>query len=242
MLQARILLTAQSALFREGLKRILAGDRFSIVREERSLPQALAFLHSTDQPVDMILYEHSESASLDLDCLATIGADFPQVVSVVLTGGVNPHTLQRAVQAGARGILPNMISPAALNLALQLLLMGENLAATPANVSAGVGSSLPAIAHVLMQPRIPLSAREDEILELLKQGVPNKVIARNLNLAEATVKVHLKSLLRKIEVSNRTQAAIWAMNRSAGIDKLAAAEHAPALPGDHAAAAALAHA
>jgi two-component system, NarL family, nitrate/nitrite response regulator NarL len=48
----------------------------------------------------------------------------------------------------------------------------------------------------------------------LKEGSPNKVIARKLDMAEATVKVHIKSLLRKIEVGNRTQAAIWATNRS----------------------------
>jgi two-component system nitrate/nitrite response regulator NarL len=60
-------------------------------------------------------------------------------------------------------------------------------------------------------PRLSnLSAREAEILSSLMDGAPNKVIARQLDVAEATVKVHVKSILRKIGASNRTQAAMWA--------------------------------
>ncbi len=57
----------------------------------------------------------------------------------------------------------------------------------------------------------PLSLREQQILTLLAHGEPNKVIARQCNITESTVKVHLKAILRKIDVHNRTQAAIWAV-------------------------------
>jgi two-component system nitrate/nitrite response regulator NarL len=57
-----------------------------------------------------------------------------------------------------------------------------------------------------------LSPREQEILQALVTGASNKMIAIRLGITEATVKVHLKTLLRKIDVNNRTQAAIWAMN------------------------------
>jgi two-component system nitrate/nitrite response regulator NarL len=57
-----------------------------------------------------------------------------------------------------------------------------------------------------------LSPREQEILQALVTGASNKLIANRLGITEATVKVHLKTLLRKIDVNNRTQAAIWAMN------------------------------
>jgi len=59
-----------------------------------------------------------------------------------------------------------------------------------------------------------LSDREKQILQCLVEGFANKLIARRLEIAEATVKVHIKGLLRKINVSNRTQAAIWALNQS----------------------------
>jgi two-component system, NarL family, nitrate/nitrite response regulator NarL len=59
-----------------------------------------------------------------------------------------------------------------------------------------------------------LSTRETQILNCLRQGAPNKAIARRLDVAEATVKVHIKAILRKIGVANRTQAAIWASQRA----------------------------
>jgi two-component system nitrate/nitrite response regulator NarL len=57
-----------------------------------------------------------------------------------------------------------------------------------------------------------LSAREAEILSSLMEGEPNKIIARRLHVAEATVKVHIKAILRKVGAANRTQAAMWAMD------------------------------
>lgn len=60
-------------------------------------------------------------------------------------------------------------------------------------------------------PSRMLSAREAEILHCLMEGAPNKTIARKLDVAEATVKVHVKAILRKIRVTNRTQAAMWAV-------------------------------
>jgi two-component system nitrate/nitrite response regulator NarL len=70
-----------------------------------------------------------------------------------------------------------------------------------------------ALARIERPPASVLSPRETSILHLLRKGAPNKLIARQLSLTEATVKVHLKSILRKIRVNNRTQAAIWAMER-----------------------------
>jgi two-component system nitrate/nitrite response regulator NarL len=63
------------------------------------------------------------------------------------------------------------------------------------------------------EPVPAFSPREASILQLLREGAPNKLIARQLSLTEATVKVHLKSILRKIRVNNRTQAAVWAMGQ-----------------------------
>jgi two-component system nitrate/nitrite response regulator NarL len=62
-----------------------------------------------------------------------------------------------------------------------------------------------------LDARLPkLSTREAEILHCLTEGAPNKIIARKLAVAEATVKVHIKAILRKIGAANRTQAAMWA--------------------------------
>jgi len=64
-----------------------------------------------------------------------------------------------------------------------------------------------------------LSDREEQILRCLVAGLPNKLIARELGIAETTVKVHVKSVLRKVRAANRTQAAMWAVTRRAGLLK-----------------------
>ena len=84
----------------------------------------------------------------------------------------------------------------------------------------------PALAGTL-RPAAP-SDREWEILRCLSSGSSNKAIARELSIAETTVKVHIKSLLRKLAVSNRTQAAIWALNHGGSAGPEAAPLHAPA--------------
>jgi two-component system nitrate/nitrite response regulator NarL len=71
---------------------------------------------------------------------------------------------------------------------------------------------MPSLPEVAFSSRVPaLSQREDQVLRALARGQSNKLIARECTVTEATVKVHVKSILRKIQVGNRTQAAIWAM-------------------------------
>ncbi len=75
-----------------------------------------------------------------------------------------------------------------------------------------------------------LSGRENQILECLVNGLPNKLIARQLNMAEATVKVHLKALLRKLKARNRTQAAIWAIRSRTTAARTALPDAVDAIP------------
>jgi len=95
----------------------------------------------------------------------------------------------------------------------------------PAGVPAGVPTGVQELPTE--QGPAPLSPRETEILGLVSKGNPNKVIARLLGLTEATVKVHIKGILRKLRMHNRTQAAIWNSRRIAGLDVLNG-ERAPA--------------
>jgi two-component system nitrate/nitrite response regulator NarL len=150
--------------------------------------------------------------------MRTVSGEFPDLGIIVLTNNVSHPWLDRAVESGARGYLPNDISPAALQILLQLLLLGENIFAGPYSMQLAKKAALTCQRRIGQDLRVPLSPKESEILQCLGGGQPNKVIARNLNIAEATVKVHLKSLLRKINVGNRTQAAIWALNHKPEID------------------------
>jgi two-component system nitrate/nitrite response regulator NarL len=115
--------------------------------------------------------------------------------------------LRDAMNAGANGYLMKDVSPEALIQSLELVIMGEKV--FPTNLA----SMLLDMSAITPQHSIRgLSPREQEILQSLVTGASNKLIAIKLGITEATVKVHLKTLLRKIDVNNRTQAAIWAMN------------------------------
>jgi two-component system nitrate/nitrite response regulator NarL len=109
--------------------------------------------------------------------------------------------------AALSGALTWDLSTGAFVQSLRLICSGERV--LPRDLP---GRRLPAPTDIEPQPGgYHLSPREREVLLQVVEGHPNKVIARHLHIAEATVKVHLKSLQRKIRVSNRTQAAIWAL-------------------------------
>ena len=96
---------------------------------------------------------------------------------------------------------------------------GDELALTPNNLARSDDAENGAIDRTISR-RIPhgLSEREEEILEGVVRGHSNKMIARTCGVTDATIKVHMKSILRKIRVANRTQAAIWALEQGYGAD------------------------
>jgi len=133
---------------------------------------------------------------------------YPDARIVVLASDMTVEALREAMSAGADGFLMKEVSPEALLQSLELVMLGEKV--FPTNLAAML-LDLTSAPTPLNSIR-GLSSREREILQLLMTGASNKLIAIRLGIAEATVKVHLKTLLRKIDVNNRTQAAIWAMN------------------------------
>jgi two-component system nitrate/nitrite response regulator NarL len=127
-----------------------------------------------------------------------------------------------ALEAGASGYLRETMSCEALVKALELVILGETVLPTqsikqlPARADP-IQESLrmlpkPQPANAAQLNEVAFSAREVTILRHLVNGASNKVIALRLAITEATVKVHVKAILRKMHVKNRTQAAIWAMN------------------------------
>src|ERR1700761_5854463 len=163
MKRGQILLTAQNALVREGLKHLLATETLSIIREESTLQNALSFLRSRAAPIDLIVYDQNENRDEDIGYFTAIGDEFPQVGIAVLAAG-KTHGFETAINGGPRAFLPNTISPSALSLVLQLLLVGEILVATPSSLS-GILTSVPnAVPRNASEPRVPLSPREVEIL------------------------------------------------------------------------------
>jgi len=220
-------LVGKSILVREGLARILRSANFRIlasvscaddVRPSKPNPHPLLFLivHTGDD-FDAALEQIELFSNRNPDGRIAVVADHYRV-----------DQLASAFRAGANGYFVNVITCDRFIKSLELVMMGETIF-PPAFLSFILdpeGSHLVEAAPndedgetilVTTEDAIapPLSPREKLILGCLIKGNSNKFIARKIDIAEATVKVHVKAILRKIRVQNRTQAAIWAMNNGA---------------------------
>jgi two-component system nitrate/nitrite response regulator NarL len=125
----------------------------------------------------------------------------------VLTG-----TLQRILNGDLKILLQEALSRSVIALPSARLPSAPIVTSEEGRNDASDGSFSIRVRH-------GLSEREEQILRDLVKGHGNKIIARKLDIAEATVKVHMKSVLRKIRVANRTQAAIWALENGYGVDR-----------------------
>lgn len=207
-----VILIDANKLFREGLSRLLQDVPFQVAAEFASIEEALA------DPVaaaDLILVDPGE----DVAAVAKLGQlrqTLPSVPVVILTGALDARRLTQALEAGVAGYLMKDMSADALAQSLRLVMMGEKVFPTHLAELLVTGQVQPQPATEITALRKGLSQRETQILRCLIDGDSNKIIAANLGITEATVKVHLKSLLRKINAVNRTQAAIWAMNNGIG--------------------------
>ena len=203
MTSSRTILIEANRLFRQGLKHLLADTRFAVEVEFGTMEQALANTDSTTTS-GLVITGHVGKEPGDLNRLRDV---YPEARIVVLVSDFMVDALREAMNGGADGFLMKDVSPEALLQSLELVMMGEKV--FPTNLAAMLfDMNVIAPQHSIRG----LSPREQEILQALVTGASNKLIAIKLGITEATVKVHLKTLLRKIDVNNRTQAAIWAMN------------------------------
>jgi two-component system, NarL family, nitrate/nitrite response regulator NarL len=210
-------LVCQNNFIRSGIEHILSGTRFVILAEadEQTLEAPALCLIYTDQAANDVC-----------EAVNRLKTRWPSARMVLLSEHWDPAAVTHAFQAGLDGLCPTTMSRDALVLALELVVLGERfipadvglalLNAQPRDYEVGFGLSAAAVPANNGPSGKSLSGREAQILHLITQGAANKVIARELGLAEATVKVHVKAILRKVKVSNRTQAALWAQQHMNG--------------------------
>jgi len=221
------LLVGHSALLREGLARILSAADFRIIGSGARVHDVaqtsqhhplLLIIEVGDDPnaavaeIELFKEQHPSGR------VAVLGDQYPLVDMV------------SAFAAGANLYFANSVTCDALIKALELIMLGETI--LPPQLFGLIGRDglereevFPVCQRVQRAasqrtqtddtPR--LSAREKSILRCVVDGDPNKVIARKIDITEATVKDHVKAILRKIRVHNRTQAAIWAMNNGVSL-------------------------
>lgn len=202
-------LTSSEALLLEGLRRILCRSQFRISNAFRST-QALFKERQPDADVpDLVIIDAESEPAGDLtgetiDRLrAAIGGG--KVVVISGHGNVAPEIMERV-----DGLILKSSSAPVVVKALELISLGERIIPPMAwGHSAGRDLMARPARSVTGEPEIEtLSEREKDVFRLLAHGSPNKVIARQLGLSEATIKMHMKSILRKTGSRNRTEAAL----------------------------------
>jgi two-component system nitrate/nitrite response regulator NarL len=214
----RVLVVDDHTLFRRGLISLLASDaRFVIVAEAGDANEAHRSAAAT-QP-DVILLDNHMPGVNGVDALAGFREVSPTARVLMLTVSEDERDLAAALRGGARGYLLKTVDSDMLAAAILRTMAGDSVV-SPEMTSKLVrafqshqGETTTA-AEAEPDPIHSLSPREREILAHIARGASNKEVARALGIAEATVKIHVQHILRKLNLSSRVQAAVYLTGRS----------------------------
>lgn len=200
----KVLIADDHALFREGLRQLLRqlGDNMTILQAQNykeTLTLAAAHPDLDLMLVDLRMPDQDSMVALD-----TLIHQTEAVPVVVLSASEDPADIQQVLDAGVMGYIPKSEPGDVMLSAIRLVLSG-NVYVPPALVKAA-GIEMPNPDPLLSK----LTARQLEVLGLILKGKSNKEIARELDLSDATVKVHVSAIFKALHVNNRTQAALVA--------------------------------
>ena len=219
----RILVVDDHTLFRRGLIALLSREpTLQTVGDAADAGEALR--RAQELQPDLILLDNHLPGVNGVDVLPALREAAPQARVVMLTVSEDENDLAAALKAGASGYLLKNIEGDALTQAIQRVMNGESTIApemTGKLIAAYRGASAPAVASPptpddVASPLAQLSPRELEILRGIACGASNKEIARNLGIAETTVKIHVQHVLRKLDVGSRVNAAVIAASHGLG--------------------------
>ncbi len=205
-----VLIADDHGVVREGLRTLLSREGMRVVGEARTGKEAVALTRQLQPRV--VLLDVRMPDGDGLQALAAIKAAQPQVSVIMLTVYTNPGYLARAVASGAAGYLSKEVDPERIPRAVQAAANGEDLLdrtvlkAALANFSE---ADLPARGNA--SPLEDLTEREATVLRLIAEGLNNEEISDLLVVGLSTVKTHVNQIFRKLGVSDRTQAALWAI-------------------------------
>lgn len=206
----KIAIVDDHPLIREALRQVLRVlDEEVQLFEARNRDEAIqTVVEQTD--LDLMLLDLALPGVDGLSVLQELRAQHPNVPVVVLSATDAPEVVMRAIDAGAMGFIPKTSSSLLLVQALRLVLAGGvYLPMEVLKKDGGTAADAPLPDAPLRSPRdVGLTERQAQVLALMLQGKPNKVICRDLKLAEGTVKIHITAILKALNVSNRTQAVI----------------------------------
>lgn len=220
----RVLLVDDHALFRSGVRALLAPHgEFEVVGD--AVDGATGVACAVALRPDVILLDLNMPGLSGVETLTQILARLPDVAVLMLTLSEDAHDLALAMRAGACGYLIKSIETAVLVQAIRRAAAGEVV------VAEAMSGKL--LAYLQGEASVPptraaldaLTPRERQILACLALGDSNKGIARKFDLAESTVKIHVQNVLRKLKLSNRVHAAVFAVGLRLDDAAACATEH-----------------
>lgn len=215
----RILIADDHRLIVEGVKLKLAelgpDTEFAEAMDVHELRHAIRSDEASN--LDLALVDLAMPGGHGTDHLAEIIETLPRLPVIVLSGSEEPTLMKKLLGMGVHGFIPKAYSPEVMLSAVRLVLSGgtyvppmmleENHVATQAPSGFG-GASAETSPSLEERLRKLLTERQIDVLRLLSQGKPNKLIARDLGISEGTVKIHLAAIFRALNVRNRVEAVV----------------------------------
>lgn len=216
----RVLIADDHPLFRDGLRHLVQQlDEKVTVIEAGTLADALQMVETQAADLNLILSDLRMPGATGFDGVKALRAAAPKTPLVVISGYETKRNAEQALEAGAAGFIPKSTSPSVTLNALKLVMLGEVY--VPPSLIYGpqtddpdaeigkVGTAAPAVD---LSRLAPLTQRQLDVLALIGQGKSNKDIAEKLGISEGTVKVHVGAILKVLGATNRTQAALMALD------------------------------
>ena len=205
----KLLIVDDHEIIRMGLRLMLEGSGLEIAAEATTAAEAIEAVERSVP--DVVLMDIRMEGGDGLNALGRMKLDHPDLPIVLFSAYDNPTYIARAVALGASGYVLKSAPRERLIEALNMAVAGE---------SAWTREELRRVTGALATPRlsqdieVPLTQRESEVLRQMALGLTNKEIAKMLGISYETVKEHVQHILRKIGVSDRTQAAVWAVRKN----------------------------
>ena len=206
----RILLIDDHALFRIGLRELLERRGLEVVGAVGDCEEGIRLV--LEKQPDVVLLDMRMPQMSGLEVLKTLRDKGMQMPIVILTTSRVENDLIASLQCGAQGYLLKDMEPDELIRSLNDIVAGQTVVASELTMvlaQAVRGGEQDKAESAMDQ----LTPREKEILCLLAEGQSNKVIARNLGISDGTVKLHVKAILRKLDVHSRVEAAVIAVEQ-----------------------------
>jgi DNA-binding NarL/FixJ family response regulator len=197
----RILIADDHELVRETIAMFLLAEGFADVMTANNVAETLETLDKSGS-FDLVLLDYNMTGMDGLAGLARVIAANEGKPVALISGEATPRVAGDAIEAGARGFVPKTLGTKAMISAIRFMVSGE------------VFVPFDFMQKPETRTVADLTARETEVLRGICHGKSNKEIARDLDLREVTIKLHVKTLCRKLDAKNRTQAAMIATERN----------------------------